>query len=550
MPFGPYRNFSDCVRHNSHRANPKGYCATIMRQVEGKAAAPAPTPDYAQLANLLTDSHFWMTVKADFLAAVKPLFTELYLGGVEGGLISIRRHRKKDDTAPTDPEFDLLVSDPAFADTAAMFITSYSDNWWASMEESTRRSLAEIFFKARDEGWTMPEIEDAVAELFGPARAGPIAVTETTRLFGAGAQAAYRSEGVGEWEWRTVNDDRVDEVCDAMAAGSPYPMDQDFVPAHVNCLPGDALVSARGVLAATKRWYEGDLVVISGANGNQLSITPNHPIMTPTGWVAAGELVEGAEIIRPAGKQPSIRNDEEQVPTAIEQVARAVMQGRAMAFPRIPTTRFDLHGDGIEGGEVDVVRAAVALRDERDARQRHFVGEGMFEAAYARRALAQAEGLIAERPGGLGHSRIARTATGSMGRRDLSSASLVTHSRPFPALGVGLTADRYAGFKQPPANRKAVHTETLGDGILRLAGLIRPDDPRGIEIEAVVGRVGRVLKVGRRPFSGHVYNLETRAGYYLTSVAACSNCRCWPVPLDAGADTAQAGGAALDEAAA
>ena len=36
MPFAGYKDFNDCVAKNSSKDNPKAYCATIMRKVEGK----------------------------------------------------------------------------------------------------------------------------------------------------------------------------------------------------------------------------------------------------------------------------------------------------------------------------------------------------------------------------------------------------------------------------------------------------------------------------------------------------------------------------------
>jgi len=35
-PFAGYSNFDDCVRKNQDKSDPEGYCATIMRRVEGK----------------------------------------------------------------------------------------------------------------------------------------------------------------------------------------------------------------------------------------------------------------------------------------------------------------------------------------------------------------------------------------------------------------------------------------------------------------------------------------------------------------------------------
>ncbi|KKN53835.1 hypothetical protein LCGC14_0598610 [marine sediment metagenome] len=36
MPFGVYKNFADCVAKNQSKSNPKAYCATIQKKVEGK----------------------------------------------------------------------------------------------------------------------------------------------------------------------------------------------------------------------------------------------------------------------------------------------------------------------------------------------------------------------------------------------------------------------------------------------------------------------------------------------------------------------------------
>jgi len=36
MPFAGYKNFADCVKKNSGKKSPQGYCATIMRKIEGQ----------------------------------------------------------------------------------------------------------------------------------------------------------------------------------------------------------------------------------------------------------------------------------------------------------------------------------------------------------------------------------------------------------------------------------------------------------------------------------------------------------------------------------
>ncbi len=36
MPFGPFKDFNECVSRNQDKSSPEGYCGNIMRQIEGK----------------------------------------------------------------------------------------------------------------------------------------------------------------------------------------------------------------------------------------------------------------------------------------------------------------------------------------------------------------------------------------------------------------------------------------------------------------------------------------------------------------------------------
>lgn len=54
-PFAGYKDFDACVRANSEKSDPKAYCATIMRKVEGKAEVKA---DYLKMSlDELIDEH-------------------------------------------------------------------------------------------------------------------------------------------------------------------------------------------------------------------------------------------------------------------------------------------------------------------------------------------------------------------------------------------------------------------------------------------------------------------------------------------------------------
>src|SRR5690606_9878574 len=115
-------------------------------------------------------------------------------------------------------------------------------------------------------------------------------------------------------------------------------------------------------LAATRRWYEGELVIVSTASGKKLPATGNHPILTDRGWLPANLLRERDDVVgRVSGQRalPLVIPDQHQVPTRIEEVWGAA--GMTPLF-QMPTTTEDFHGDG-GNGKVDVVLADRLLRD-------------------------------------------------------------------------------------------------------------------------------------------------------------------------------------------
>lgn len=61
----------------------------------------------------------------------------------------------------------------------------------------------------------------------------------------------------------------------------------------IQCFAPWSRVSTLGLKTAMRHDYRGDLVEISTGGVVSLSVTPNHPILTGRGWVAAGEIKEG-----------------------------------------------------------------------------------------------------------------------------------------------------------------------------------------------------------------------------------------------------------------
>lgn len=167
----------------------------------------------------------------------------------------------------------------------------------------------------------------------------------------------------------------------------------------INCFPGDTRVSGR-ITAATRHWYEGDLVEITTAGGHNLAGTPNHPVLTPEGWVALGALHKGSHVVcRSVGRVdthvlgdstelPGERtHDVDDIEPSIEQVFDAL--ARRSVTVGVPGLAVDFHGDA-PTSEVEIVRTDRELKIGLDAA----ISEHGLEFGLATAHLAERGGFI------------------------------------------------------------------------------------------------------------------------------------------------------------
>ncbi|GAA2829876.1 hypothetical protein GCM10010441_63000 [Kitasatospora paracochleata] len=98
----------------------------------------------------------------------------------------------------------------------------------------------------------------------------------------------------------------------AVLAGARYRYNTGFL-RHPNCFPAGVVASGPSALAATRRWHEGELVVLTTAGGQELPATGNHPVLTDRGWVPANLIQVGDHVVRstlPEGVVPLVVPDE------------------------------------------------------------------------------------------------------------------------------------------------------------------------------------------------------------------------------------------------
>ena len=342
----------------------------------------------------------------------------------------------------------------------------------------------------------------------------------------------------------------------AVLAGRVYRYSEGFR-RHPGCFPEGTVVSGPAAHGATRRWYEGELVVIHTASGKKLTATGNHPVLTPQGWLPANLLAEGGDVLsRTAGDRSGalLVPDEDQMPARIEDVWGS---GRMSPLGSMPVAPQDFHGDGLGSREVDVVLADRFMRDGRQV-----------ESFEQLRKESLARGI--ELPVALNASRTRLEFSGGhlpllgggLGGGSLGAPILWRLPRGTQQASLAGVTNRYSSFDQSSSNDASAESRSLGDGVLAFAGSVGIDQGRGVDRLPFASRwdapaaalshenrgtyasrgldlgnrlasdvqADRIVKVSRVSWSGHVFNLTSSEGWYDADGIIVSNCDCVMIP--------------------
>lgn len=320
--------------------------------------------------------------------------------------------------------------------------------------------------------------------------------------------------------WRTMEDDRVRDAHDAMN-GMAIPFDALFPtldsgmiwgpPEAYNCVLPETRVATSALVAATRRVVDTEAIRLKTAAGHELACTPNHPVLTPSGFVAAGALREGDYVVSSGRREwfplSGEEMDREHMPPRIEEVFQTLsVMSHSVVAARVPITEHDFHGDGADG-DVEVVRADRMLRE--------WVAPALAQPS-RKVLLPDSDARLVGATGARGQCALLDWSPSSadceMGWSDLTEALRAGHLGPLESLGVGSGPDGDAVTQQATADCIAGYAETLRERELGL--------PCDVALDQIV-------HVDRHSYHGHVYNLETKEGWYLADGIAVHNCRCW-----------------------
>lgn len=405
------------------------------------------------------------------------------------------------------------------------WIKKYSNKLVKGIDDTTREALRQQMA----EGWLAGESANQMAKRIRQVMADAsryrsfmIGRTEASFVGNMATMAEWQRAGVGGKKWHTAQDERVCPVCGPMH-NFEMPLDEAFPgwfhsgvqigdtmvpPLHPNCLPGDALVLARSRIAGcSKRWFDGDVVIVRTTAGLELTSTPNHPILTPTGWVAASRLNIGDHVICDGGGEWRGRGDrdDQDVPSRIEDIAEALIHSGEMATRPVPVTAEHFHGDGA-GSKVAIIGTDRHLMGDQQPSVRQHPSQGDIQMRDVQLTALHGQGMSAFPLEG-GRAAANCPVCGA----DLSRPLLGRHPKPLDRLGLALGPERDAAFSKAAMDDLATDAELARQIVHGATGEVFPDQVIDIEIVA---------------FHGFVYNLQTAAGFFTANGIITHNCRC------------------------
>lgn len=463
-----------------------------------------------------------------------------------------------DIAAPDPDKLDTLLKTPWTTDGRTFRDRCWTDK--AALVDAVQRELVQGALR----GDAPQKTVEAIRKQFGVARskAARLVHTETSYFSALSQEKTYRELGVEQIEVVETLDGHTCPVCGALDGKvlplSEYQPGVTVPPFHPNCVVPDTVIASPDGEAIMQSDYSGEIVEFATANGRRLGVTPNHIMLTSRGWVRAKNLIQGDQVIYYCGWNEFIvetnptHND--RIPT-IEQLFTSFLKFCAMPPISVPTTAEDLKGDAIENGKVDVVFINSFLRNKIDPSTAKFVsdlsliracelGESTFSGNCSLAQFLMGIGLASDGvmsgfdianvlfSGSLAHHELVRLRRGTHYNTRLQQTACDNSfcnpkfsGNSFDAFAGGIKGDDFiqrkffsgvglsdgnSGLSQNTNNGLASTAKDIGDFCNTFPGVVELDN---------------IIRIDRRFFSGHVYDISSLSTLYLCNGFLSSNCR-------------------------
>lgn len=146
-----------------------------------------------------------------------------------------------------------------------------------------------------------------------------------------------------------------------------------------NCFLGETNAAVDSdIVRSYKHRYKGDLITVKTSGGVNFTCTPNHPILTPSGWTPAALLNQGDDLfVTRIGDKNGFRRNRNinHVHSSMETIHDSLKSAGSVS--RDSPLCIDFHGD-IPTGDVEIVAKKRELRNDGDSGGRKSVNEILF----------------------------------------------------------------------------------------------------------------------------------------------------------------------------
>lgn len=380
-------------------------------------------------------------------------------------------------------------------------------------------------------------------------RAVTIARTESLRSVHQGVEQAYSQAIEGghivaaqiEQKWVSAGDARVrdshqhlngqirawGESWQGYYGNLRFPGDPTAPAAEtINCFPGDVLIAPAGTKRVVARHYSGKLAQLALANGVNLPVTPNHPVLTQRGWVAAGDVVEGDKLLYSEGLNGHASTHPQVGDGLANAQSLADFAKFAGHIDRPVAAAVNFHGERPDH-QVEVVTPPRELRDHWQSTGAQLFGQfGFTHADVLPGALLflcmSSEAFV--RPTAPGY-RVMGWLSQCLARESIHAAHAY-------GIGLGNAASNKTQIVQAAIDHAASHAEfggNGGDGVplgVQLAhALMVLRASASVPLAHKFAPV-EVRGVGNIWHSGPVFNFETDTGLIASNGVLSHNCRC------------------------
>ncbi len=301
-----------------------------------------------------------------------------------------------------------------------------------------------------------------------------------------------------------------------------------------NCFVGETQIASDSkIVRSYKHTYNGDLIEVKTACGINFTCTPNHPILTPCGWVAAALLHNGDNLVVTFDRNTgSFRRNSniKHIHSSMKALYNSLHCFGLMS--RDSTLRINFHGD-IPTTNVEVITKKWLLRNNGDSGVRQSINK--FSLKNANKPLLSQCPLMK-------HFRSVCKAALRFISGKCQTLALLWRSLLHPNVHRFRTVSgRDIGVTQDTVNNLTAKSETLGKVLDGFSG------------EIAVDKVVSVKIIPSGQTATHVYNLQTQNGYYFVNssiaqskskcngiFAIAKNCRCTLIAAVDGVDTSNA----------